>query len=162
MPHMWGNSGDLFTNVTQPTKKERNKTTLKYYLNHTREHFNNRLSLRLIGYDAHRISIVCIIIKFTCYTRCHMASKKAVLVQLSSFNRKVEFEVPPEGMNKTEREVLLEQIRNSYRERINVEDSITLQVKDKEWGGEFVDDFSDSIPDRSVVRVLVERKKVCN
>jgi len=86
-------------------------------------------------------------------------SKKAILVQLS-FNQKVEFEVPPEGMNKTEREVLLEQIRISYREWINVEDSITLQVK--EWGGEFVDYFSDSIPDKSVVRVLVERKKVCN
>ena len=65
-----------------------------------------------------------------------MANKKIVLVQLSSFNRKVEFEVPSEAMNKTEREVLLEQIRICYRERINVEDSITLQVKDEEWGGE--------------------------
>lgn len=43
---------------------------------------------------------------------------KTILVQLSSFNQKVEFEVPSD---KTEREVLVEQIRASYSERISTD-----------------------------------------
>ena len=41
-----------------------------------------------------------------------------IIVQLSSFNRKVEFEVPSD---KTEREVLVEQIRASYSEQISTD-----------------------------------------
>ena len=66
----------------------------------------------------------------------------------------------PSGANRTEREILVEQIRASYRGRINFEDDITLQLKDEEWGGEFVDYFGDSVPDRSVVRVVVENNKM--
>ena len=87
--------------------------------------------------------------------------KKTVLVQLASFSRKVEFEVPSETDKKTEREVLVEQIRASYKERIKIEDTITLQIKDEDWGGLFVDFFTENIPDKSVFKIIVEKKEVC-
>jgi len=92
-----------------------------------------------------------------------MAAKMTVGVQFSSFCRKFEFEVPPGG-DKTKREVLEEQIpvRASFREKINIEDSITLQVLDKDWDGLFFGFFDDTVPDRSVFRIIVEDKnQVC-
>ena len=33
-------------------------------------------------------------------------------------------------------------------------------MKDEEWGGAFVDYFEDRVPDKSVLRVIVEKPQV--
>ena len=33
-------------------------------------------------------------------------------------------------------------------------------MKDEEWGGTFVDYFEDRVPDKSVLRVIVEKPQV--
>ena len=86
--------------------------------------------------------------------------KKTVLVQFLSFSRKVEFEVPSEMDKKTEREVLVAEIKASYKERITNEDKVTLQIKDEDWGGLFVDFFSENVPDKSVFKIIVEKNQV--
>ena len=78
-------------------------------------------------------------------------------MHFSSFCRKIEFEVPSVG-DKAESKVLEEQIRASFSKKINIEDSITLQVLDKDWDGLFFDFFDDTVPDRSVFRDIVEDK----
>ena len=77
---------------------------------------------------------------------------KKVVVQFGSFNRVIHV---VSGEN-NEREVLLKQIREVFRERIGTDDRVTLQVKDKEWEGMFIDFFSNEVPDRGVFRVIVE------
>ena len=88
-------------------------------------------------------------------------SNKRVLVQLESFSRVVDFS-PEQAMGTeqsvvTEREFLLKEIRHVYRERISPSDKLFLQVKDEEWGGVFVDFFSDVVPDKSIFKVILER-----
>ena len=69
---------------------------------------------------------------------------KQVSVQLGSHNRIVVVQ----GGGNFEREALIFATRITYK--IVENDSIPLQMKDKEWAGAFVDYFQDGIPDRSV------------
>ena len=55
--------------------------------------------------------------------------KKTVLVQFL-FSRKVEFEVPSGMDGITERVVLIEKIKSSYKVRITNEGKVMLQIKD--------------------------------
>ena len=73
-----------------------------------------------------------------------LMSKKTVLVQFGLFTRKVEFEIPLETDKVTEREVLLKEIKVNFKGRICIEDKVTLQVKDEDWGGVFVDFFAET------------------
>ena len=48
-----------------------------------------------------------------------------------------------------------------------VMDNICLQIRDENWGGEFVDLLDQGVPDRSVVRLIVVKQteldgQVCN
>ena len=86
-----------------------------------------------------------------------MASK-TVLVQLASFNRVIH--VPTTG-KENEREMLIKLVREVYAERIDANDSITLQIKDEQWGeGIFLDFFQNIVPDRAVFTVIVENPEV--
>ena len=74
----------------------------------------------------------------------NLMSKKTMLVQFGSFTRKVEFEIPLETDKITEREALLKEIKVNFKERICIEDKVTLQMKDEDWGGVFVDFFAET------------------
>ena len=87
-----------------------------------------------------------------------MAAKKTVAVQLGEFNRVIQLECTQSGV--TERERLLLEVRAAYGDRINPTDRLTLQIKDHEWQGMFIDFFGDDIEDRSIFRVLVEKSEV--
>lgn len=75
--------------------------------------------------------LVVLITKCDC-TLNDLMSKKTVLVQFGSFTRKVEFEIPLEMDKVTEREALLKEIKVNFKERICIEDKVTLQMKDED------------------------------
>ena len=86
-----------------------------------------------------------------------MAALKRVVVQLGSFNRVIQV-----GSNeKNEREALVKRIREIFGERIADDDHVTLQIKDQEWEGMYIDFFENEVPDRAVLKVIVERPEVC-
>ena len=87
-----------------------------------------------------------------------MASK-VVLVQLDQFCRKITLDLASE-QKATERELLLSNIRATFSDRINHEDSITLQRKDEEFGM-FIDFFDDEVLDKSIFKTIVEKPEVC-
>ena len=64
-----------------------------------------------------------------------MAEEKRVLVKLGESNRAVAF--LSNGEN--DQEVLNEAIKSVHREEIPETSDFIVQVKDEEWGGEFVD-----------------------
>ena len=82
-------------------------------------------------------------------------ARKAVVVQLNNFNRVISFEPNPETQ-KTEQQLLLDAIREAYRERIGENDSLTLQVKSEEWDGMLIDFFGENIEDRMKFTLVVE------
>ena len=85
---------------------------------------------------------------------------KSVLVQLGEFNRVVQFEHCPDAGG-TERDSLVIAVRATFSDRINPHDRLTLQVKDDDWGGVFVDCVGDKIPNRSIMKVVLEKPEVC-
>ena len=87
-----------------------------------------------------------------------MATKKTVAVQLGEFNRVIQLDCTQSGV--TEREVLLSEVRAAYGDRISITDRLTLQIKDIEWQGMFIDFFGDNVKDRSIFKVLVEKSEV--
>ena len=52
------------------------------------------------------------------------------------------------------------QVRDAYKERIQPDDTVTLQVKDDDFEGMFVDFFEGEIADKSIFRVIVEKAEV--
>ena len=88
-----------------------------------------------------------------------MSTKKSVAVQLGSFNRVIQLDCSTNDCS-TERELLVKEIRAAYGERIKPSDRLTIQIKDKEWDGMFVDFFGDQVEDRSIFRVIVEKTEV--
>jgi len=58
----------------------------------------------------------------------------------------------------TERQALLLQVREMFR--VPGSSAVILQVKDEEWGGEFVDYVQDDIPDKSVFQLTIQQQ-VC-
>lgn len=85
-----------------------------------------------------------------------MDGTKKVLVQLGSYNRVVAVD----GGSRSEREALISSIRETFSDKIEDNDAVVLQMKDEEWGGAFVDYFEDRVPDKSVLRVIVEKSQV--
>ena len=84
-------------------------------------------------------------------------SKKAVLVQCGEFNRVVSFEP---SSSCTERESFIAEVRRAFSERIATGDRLTVQTKHDEWGGVFVDYFSDAIQDKSQMKLIVKKPEV--
>ena len=84
--------------------------------------------------------------------------KKTVLVQLDSFNRKITVQCEEGAI---EVDLLLTQVRDAYyKERIQPDDVVTLQVKDTDFDGMFVDFLEGEIVDKSVFRVIIEKAQV--
>ena len=86
-------------------------------------------------------------------------AKRTVLVQLDSFSRKIHLDEEGESINGLD--LLLREVRKSYKERIQPDDCLTLQMKESDFDGIFVDFFEGEIPDKSVFRVIVEKSQVC-
>ena len=84
-----------------------------------------------------------------------MATTKTVVVQLGNFNRVIQFGSGDSG-GATDHDLLLKEVRTAYKERIGPKDSLTLQIRDKEWDGMFVDFFGDDVEDRSIFRIVLE------
>lgn len=83
---------------------------------------------------------------------------KTVLVQLGSFNRVINDSSTGE---EDEQEILIKLVREAYAECIGVNDSVTLQIKDEQWGeGVFADFFESTVPDRAVYKAIVESCEV--
>lgn len=85
-----------------------------------------------------------------------MDGTKKVLVQLGSYNRVVTVD----DTSRSEREALISSIRVTFSDKIKDSDAIILQMKDEEWGGAFIDYFEDRVPDKSILRVIVEKPQV--
>ena len=87
--------------------------------------------------------------------RVKMAEEKRVLVKLGDSNRPVSF--LSDGEN--DQDVLKEEIRKIYRDEIPETSSFILQIKDEEWGGEFVDisPSQTEIPSKSILKVIVKK-----
>ena len=93
----------------------------------------------------------------TCVGEMAAPQKKSVLVQFGEFNHVVTFETSDEC---TERQCFLAEVRRVFSERIGGEDRLTLQTQEDDWGGVFVDCFSDSIKDKSRLKLVVEKSEV--
>ena len=86
-----------------------------------------------------------------------MASQKRVLLQFGDHSRCID--VPSaSGSSKSERELVIERVRRDvYSDLLPPNCTIFLQVKDEEWGGAFVDYFEDTVPDKSIFRVVTAK-----
>ena len=56
--------------------------------------------------------------------------------------------------------MLISLIRETFSDKIKDNDAVILQMKDEEWGGAFIDYFEDRVPDKSILRVIVEKPQV--
>ena len=89
-----------------------------------------------------------------------MESSKTVLVCIGERKRPVHFS----ASDIDETSALMLAIREVFQDIIAEDTEIVLQMKDEEWAGEFVDIQSGNatIPDKSVVRVVMQRPPVCD
>ena len=84
-----------------------------------------------------------------------MAALKKALVQFNENSRCVD--VPNASSLQSERELLIERIKDVYNDLLSPNCTIFLQKKDEEWGGAFVDYFESAVPDRSVFRIVIAK-----
>ena len=84
-----------------------------------------------------------------------MAEEKRVLVKLGDSNRPVSF--VSDGEN--DQDIVIKEIRKVYHDEIPENSSFILQMKDEEWGGEFVDisPSQTNIASRSILKVIVKK-----
>ena len=58
------------------------------------------------------------------------------------------------------KDVLLAKIRERFSDILSVDAELVLQIRDDSWGADvYVDLLDQPIPDRAVIRLLVEQKK---
>ena len=90
---------------------------------------------------------------------CEVASpqnSKTVLVCFGERKRPVTYTV-----DENEKESLLAAAREVFTDVDGIVDESVVQVKNEQWGGEFVDLKEDEkIPDRAVLRVVTEVREV--
>ena len=82
-----------------------------------------------------------------------------MLVQVNQYSRKISF-TQAEGEESSELCLLQQKVREEFKEITNPEDKLTFQMRDKDFGGLFVDYFEDKVPDRAVFKVVIERHQV--
>ena len=83
-------------------------------------------------------------------------SKKAVLVQVGKFSRKLTLACEDESTS--DYELLQQQVRSTFQ-HIDESDELTFQVKDKDFDGMYVDFLEgESVADKSIFRVMAEKK----
>ena len=87
---------------------------------------------------------------------CQAANAKEVLVQLGERNRVVKLLTDCSGVQ-SERDLLLTEVRRTFADQLSSSDSITLQIRDISWGGVFVDFFGETIDNRAVFKLVVEK-----
>ena len=85
---------------------------------------------------------------------------KEVLVKLGERNRVVKLPIDYGGVH-SECEMLLTEIRRTFADLLSPSDLITLQICDTSWGNVFVDFFGETIDNRAVFKLVVEREQVC-
>ena len=85
---------------------------------------------------------------------------KEVLVKLGERNRVVKLPIDYGGVH-SEREMLLTEIRRTFADLLSPSDLITLQICDTSWGNVFMDFFGETIDNRAVFKLVVEREQVC-
>ncbi len=83
-------------------------------------------------------------------------TSKQVLVNFGEHRRVLKIPVGSSSAE-SEREALLSRIRNEFGHHIPEGASITLQIKDEDWGGVFVDYLEDCVADKSVFNLVIER-----
>ena len=86
---------------------------------------------------------------------CSKMAQKRMLVKLGDSNRPVSF--VSDGEN--DQDIVREEIRRVYHDEIPENSSFILQMKDEEWGGEFVDisPSQTNIASRSILKVIVKK-----
>ena len=57
--------------------------------------------------------------------------------------------------------MLLTEMTRTFADLLSPSDSIILQICDTSWGNVFVDFFGDTIDNRAVFKLVVERGQVC-
>lgn len=100
---------------------------------------------------------MCVYLAF--YPMDETATINVVAVQFGPFNQLVKLRVTP-GSVKNEREILKEQTRITFSDKIKQSDKIMFQLKDKSWNGMFFDFQGTVVPEQSVFKVLVETPEV--
>ena len=92
------------------------------------------------------------------------SSSKTVLVYFRDRRRPVTF---PSGNNETSslicafKETFADAL-GEERESTSLDHEVLLQMKNEDWGGEYVDIQGDTVPDRIVVKALLASKHVSN
>ena len=75
--------------------------------------------------------------------------KKTVLACLGERKREVTFTAEGDKMK-----ALTDAIKRVYADKLQIDGELVIQLKDENWGGEFVDASTTTIPDRGVVKVI--------
>ena len=100
------------------------------------------------------------------YTCCAMAceqTEKTVLVRFCERSRPITF-TSGGSDSESDSDLVLKQFLRTFDDQITKSaaqrNELFLQIKEEEWGGEFVDVSREQvIPDRSVLKVLVEKSE---
>ena len=84
---------------------------------------------------------------------------KVVLVSIGENTRRVTFSIPEssESTPVSDTEALVQAIRVTFTDILQPDQNFFLQIKSKEWGGEFIDLLGNQkIPEKSVIRAVVK------
>ena len=93
----------------------------------------------------------------TCNVSQDMSADKKILVCFGE--RKRTINIPGEDI-KSDEESLRTNAYEVFRDLLSPSTPIVFQLKDEEWGGEFVDLLSDqAIEDRSIVKMIISEIK---
>ena len=84
-----------------------------------------------------------------------MATQRTVLVMFGQRTRPVSFETGTSALDT--QKALIASIKSAFDDQLAPTSSLILQIRDEEWGGVFVDLISQDVPDRSVVKIFVDK-----
>ena len=86
-------------------------------------------------------------------------AEKGVLVRYGERSRSVTFTSGSES----DSDLLLKEVVKTFDDQMPKSTKLFLQIKEEEWGGEFVDvSRTQSIPDRSVLKVVMQKVSANN
>ena len=84
---------------------------------------------------------------------------KVVLVSIGENTRRVTFSIPEssESTPVADTEALVQAIRVTFTDILQPDQNFFLQIKSKEWEGEFIDLLGNQkIPEKSIIRAVVK------
>lgn len=105
-------------------------------------------------------SVPCAPSACSCRLELKMSEQKHALMQFG--NNCLCIDVPSASSSRqSEREVFVERIREVYSDLLPSGNyTIFLQRKAEDWGGVFIDYFDDTVPDRSVFKMIAKPVQV--